>query len=87
MPRFDGTGPQGGGPMTGRGEGYCVLELPEPGEAASGYAGLDGVPVRLEQQGGEPGPNRSATVFQGPVLRRRQGRATRRRRGRRFARW
>jgi len=25
MPRFDGTGPMGGGPMTGRGLGYCAL--------------------------------------------------------------
>jgi Family of unknown function (DUF5320) len=23
MPRLDGTGPQGAGPMTGRGRGYC----------------------------------------------------------------
>jgi len=27
MPGFDGTGPRGGGPLTGRGEGYCVLPL------------------------------------------------------------
>jgi hypothetical protein len=27
MPRFDGTGPMGQGPMTGRGNGYCVLPL------------------------------------------------------------
>jgi len=87
MPRFDGTGPQGGGPMTGRGEGYCVLELPGPGRPASGYAGLEGVPVRLEQQGDELGRNPTATVFQRPGLGRRWGRATRRRRGRRFARW
>ena len=86
MPRFDGTGPQGGGPMTGRGEGYCVLELPGAGEAASGYAGLQGRPVRLEQPGGELGPNRPATAFRSPLLRRRWGRATRRGRGRRFAR-
>lgn len=25
MPGFDGTGPQGGGPMTGGGRGYCVM--------------------------------------------------------------
>ena len=87
MPRFDGTGPQGGGPMTGRGEGYCILELPRPGQTASGYAGLEGVPVRLEQQSGEPGLEPLATVSQGPILRRWRGRATRRRRGRRLARW
>jgi len=46
MPRFDGTGPQGQGPMTGRGEGYCALPLPESGQAPYGYAGLQGTPVR-----------------------------------------
>ena len=30
MPRFDGAGPRGQGPMTGRGEGYCVIVLPPP---------------------------------------------------------
>ncbi|MCG9479393.1 MAG: DUF5320 domain-containing protein [Actinomycetia bacterium] len=25
MPGFDGTGPAGMGPMTGRGDGYCVM--------------------------------------------------------------
>lgn len=33
MPRFDGTGPQGQGPMTGRGEGYCAVEIPAPGRS------------------------------------------------------
>jgi Family of unknown function (DUF5320) len=27
MPQFDGTGPSGKGPMTGRGLGYCVIPL------------------------------------------------------------
>ena len=27
MPNFDGTGPQGKGPMTGCGRGYCVMPL------------------------------------------------------------
>ena len=27
MPGFDGTGPRGTGPMTGRGRGYCVIPL------------------------------------------------------------
>lgn len=30
MPRFDGTGPGGQGPMTGRGNGYCAMRLPGP---------------------------------------------------------
>jgi hypothetical protein len=47
MPRFDGTGPRGDGPMTGRGEGYCILELPESGRPARGYAGVEGAPVQL----------------------------------------
>jgi hypothetical protein len=29
MPGFDGTGPMGMGPMTGRGQGYCILEIKE----------------------------------------------------------
>jgi|WetSurMetagenome_2_1015567.scaffolds.fasta_scaffold576618_2 hypothetical protein len=27
MPKFDGSGPSGKGPMTGRGSGYCVIQL------------------------------------------------------------
>lgn len=27
MPRFDGTGPRGKGPLTGRGLGYCIEPL------------------------------------------------------------
>jgi hypothetical protein len=29
MPGYDGTGPAGAGPMTGKGRGYCVMELPD----------------------------------------------------------
>jgi hypothetical protein len=49
MPAFDGTGPQGQGPMSGRGEGYCAVRLPNPGsgQVPYGYAGRAGVPVRL----------------------------------------
>ena len=48
MPRYDGTGPEGRGPMTGRGEGYCLLKLPgSPGEPLSGFLGRSGFPVRL----------------------------------------
>ncbi len=35
MPGFNGTGPMGRGPLTGRGMGYCAVQLPssrtEPG--------------------------------------------------------
>ncbi len=30
MSKFDGTGPNGKGPMTGRGSGYCVIPLNTP---------------------------------------------------------
>lgn len=35
MPRFDGTGPRGEGPFTGRGEGYCVIRLPDEGNESA----------------------------------------------------
>lgn len=47
MPGFDGTGPQSQGPMTGRGEGYCALPIPRPGETRQGYVGIQGTPVSL----------------------------------------
>lgn len=46
MPRYDGTGPQGQGPLTGRGEGYCAVRLPEDGQDAYGVAGWNATPVR-----------------------------------------
>jgi hypothetical protein len=54
MPAFDGTGPRGQGPMSGRGEGYCAVRLPNPGSGRVpyGYAGRAGVPVRLGLRGG-----------------------------------
>jgi hypothetical protein len=81
MPGFDGTGPQGKGPMTGRGEGHCALVLPsEGGRAPYGYAGLQGTPIVL------------GALTRRPLLRRRilgrlpgvrrGGRAMRRGRGR-----
>jgi hypothetical protein len=46
MPGFDGTGPRGKGPMTGRAEGSCAVVLPssEDDSAPYGYAGLQGTP-------------------------------------------
>ena len=46
MPGFDGMGPSGQGPMTGRGQGFCALTVSEedPGEV-KGFAGLQSVPV------------------------------------------
>ena len=83
MPGFDGTGPRGEGPMTGRGEGYCALVLPSPEEGAAphGYAGLQGTPVRLGTLAPSPAP---ASRFVGwlPAMVR-AGRTFRRGRGRR----
>lgn len=48
LPGYDGTGPAGRGPMTGRGEGFCLLKLPSiPDEPLIGFAGGSGYPVRL----------------------------------------
>ena len=46
MPGFDGTGPLGQGPMTGRGQGFCVLKTSSgtPGQI-KGFTGLQGIPV------------------------------------------
>ena len=76
MPRYDGTGPQSRGPLTGRGEGYCAIQAPGPGQAVQGYAGLRGVPVRLGAR--FAGRMRPA---------RRIGRGRGRGRGRRSRRW
>lgn len=53
MPGFDGRGPRGLGPMSGRGQGFCALKLPvKPGEEVTGFAGQAGWPVAME--GGAP---------------------------------
>ena len=45
MPRFDGTGPRGEGPMTGRGRGRCGSRVPGSGAGNR----------MLPQGGGGPG--------------------------------
>jgi len=43
MPGFDGTGPLGQGPMTGRGLGFCVLTTSkENPNQIQGFVGIDG---------------------------------------------
>jgi hypothetical protein len=32
MPNYDGTGPDGKGPMTGFGRGYCVIPITNSGQ-------------------------------------------------------
>ncbi|MBP8912837.1 MAG: DUF5320 domain-containing protein [Phycisphaerae bacterium] len=49
MPGFDGTGPQGRGPMTGWARGYCVLrESNNEPIHMQGFAGVQGTPVDVE---------------------------------------
>jgi hypothetical protein len=46
MTKFDGTGPQGKGPMTGKGMGFCVLKEPiDNSGQIQGFVGLQGMPV------------------------------------------
>lgn len=51
MPRFDGTGPGGRGPMTGRGMGYCAMPV---GDVASAHAGVSPVATPYYRGGGMP---------------------------------
>jgi hypothetical protein len=49
MPGFDGTGPRGKGPMTGRARGYCVLrESENESSHIQGFAGVQGTPVDVK---------------------------------------
>ena len=84
MPRFDGTGPQGQGPMTGRGEGYCAVKHPDSGEAPYGYAGVQGTPVRMVAR---PALGTRFARWIRPALRMGRGFGRGRGRGRRFGRW
>ena len=43
MPRYDGTGPYGKGPMTGRGMGFCIVQTSRNGLSdLKGFAGIQG---------------------------------------------
>jgi len=43
MPNYNGTGPSGGGPMTGRGMGYCILKRDKGNSSiSSGITGFTG---------------------------------------------
>jgi len=77
MPRLNGMGPRGAGPLTGRGEGHCAVKLPDPGsgQAGVGYAGLAGTPYppvrraslfgRFAQRWASRGRRRSAMARRG----------------------
>lgn len=76
MPGFDGIGPRETGPLSGGGRGYCVLRLPAPGsnEAATGYAGIQGAPVRVALPSVGQGVPISLASLPYPRLGRRGGR-------------
>jgi hypothetical protein len=73
--------------MTGRGEGYCVLELSESGRPARGYAGLEGAPVRLEPSAAKPVQLPPTTAWFRSVFGRGRGWPACRGRGRQCPRW
>jgi hypothetical protein len=85
--------------MTGRGEGYCILELPEPDRPARGYAGLEGAPVHMESApvhmkgvrvaalAARPARWPPTAARRAPSFRRRRGWAGGRGRGRLLPRW
>ena len=91
MPGFDGTGPDGEGPFTGRGEGYCAMRLPKPGsdEPMIGYVGLQGSPFQVmgrPLQMRRPLPALTPFPVPWPGYRPCYGRKAARHRGRRFGR-
>jgi hypothetical protein len=56
MPGFDGTGPRGLGPMSGKGGGYCLMSIPDdPTEAKIGFAGQAGIPMNTRSNFLVPG--------------------------------
>ena len=84
MPNLDGTGPLGKGPMTGRGEGYCILKKSAADNTVTfkGYAGVTGQLVKYKNQiNGQnrkevmtmPGGNRTGPMGMGPMTGRAAG--------------
>ena len=47
MPDFDGRGPSGKGPMTGRGKGFCILKTSNiKPDQINGLIGIEGKSVK-----------------------------------------
>lgn len=64
MPGFDGTGPAGMGPMTGRGRGFCVVPLNRSTVSSTGGYGFQDYPGVTYYQGSQP-----YNSFYGPSFR------------------
>lgn len=67
MPNFDGTGPQGLGPLSGRGEGHCAIRLSESGPAPRGYIGIEGAPVGRGSSSPQPRIGSRITRWMQPI--------------------
>ena len=89
MPGFNGKGPSGQGPLTGKGRGFCILKSSEKNpHQVQGFAGLQGVPVDQKKENNSednrkevinmPRGDGTSAVGMGP----RSGRGTGPRRGR-----
>ena len=61
MPRGDGTGPMGNGPMTGRGAGFCAgFAVPGVASALGRFGGFGGFGCRRGVGGGMRGAGMQA---------------------------
>ncbi|MBN2412854.1 DUF5320 domain-containing protein [candidate division KSB1 bacterium] len=60
MPNYNGTGPSGDGPMTGRGMGYCILKRDK--ENSSITRGITGLAGNYYQSGHQQQPKTGMPV-------------------------
>lgn len=61
MPGHDGTGPRGLGPITGKGDGYCVVCIPgDSREPRLGLVGLSGRSAGVSPSSANSGATPSA---------------------------
>jgi hypothetical protein len=73
MPRYDGGGPLGRGPMTGSSEGFCIVEIPDVSEEPmEGFIGLTGRNIHgsttiQKEDMTMPGRNRTGPQGWGPM--------------------
>jgi len=81
MPRFDGTGPDGRGPLTGAGEGFCAVREGgiAPAGVIAGLAGASGRPIQRDPMRQEeevatmPRGDRTGPAGMGPMTGRAAG--------------
>lgn len=67
MPGRSGTGPRGDAPFTGRGEGSCIMRIPDrEGAPILGFAGRQGRPIRIDATRTSPSDPDSVTHCPAP---------------------